>query len=422
MATTTNVDSLKINVLTKAQYNSATKDSNQLYLVTDDTIDNATTTTAGLMSASDKSKLDGIASNANKTTVDSSLSSTSTNPVQNKVINSALAGKSDTNHTHSGYASSSHTHSNYASTVTTNGNGNAITAISQSGNTITATKSSTFLTAHPSITKSTDSTSTASPAHGGTFTAIDSITRDTNGHVTKVNTKTITLPSAGTSTDTKVTQTVTSSNASYPLLLAPSGQTSTTTTTSYFDSGVTLNPNNNTIAANISGNAATATKATQDGNGKTIASTYLPLSGGTLTGNLNFNSTAKIIMNSITMNDFISDSGTVQDTLSTWGYLKTKVGLAFAWIKVPLKYSSNKAILETSGYLNYPINFKSGELTFGTLNTSDNTVGTAGWTVAVVPVGNNSQQCRVFIRNPNNNFSSSTPQQWVSVLIIGEWQ
>lgn len=33
-------------------------------------------------------------------TIDSSLSSTSTNPVQNKVINSALAGKSDTGHTH----------------------------------------------------------------------------------------------------------------------------------------------------------------------------------------------------------------------------------------------------------------------------------------------------------------------------------
>lgn len=52
------------------------------------------------MTASDRSKLDGIASGANKTTVDSALSSTSTNPVQNKVVNSALAGKSNTNHTH----------------------------------------------------------------------------------------------------------------------------------------------------------------------------------------------------------------------------------------------------------------------------------------------------------------------------------
>lgn len=70
-----------------------------------------------------------------------------------------------------------------------------------------------------------------------------------------------------TDTNTKVTQTVTTTNASYPLLLAPSGQTATTTTTSYFDSGVTLNPSTNTIAANVSGssasctgNAATATK------------------------------------------------------------------------------------------------------------------------------------------------------------------
>lgn len=49
---------------------------------------------------SEKSKLDGIATGANKTTVDSALSSTSTNPVQNKVINTALSGKSNTNHSH----------------------------------------------------------------------------------------------------------------------------------------------------------------------------------------------------------------------------------------------------------------------------------------------------------------------------------
>lgn len=53
----------------------------------------ATTSAAGFMSASDKSKLDGIATGANKTTVDSALSSTSTNPVQNKVVQAALALK-----------------------------------------------------------------------------------------------------------------------------------------------------------------------------------------------------------------------------------------------------------------------------------------------------------------------------------------
>lgn len=46
---------------------------------------------------------------------------------------------------------------------------------------------------HDAVTN-TPTTSTASPAHGGTFTAIDSITVSTEGHVTGVNTKTITLP------------------------------------------------------------------------------------------------------------------------------------------------------------------------------------------------------------------------------------
>ena len=53
----------------------------------------ASTSTAGLMSASDKTKLDGIDTGANKTIVDSALSSSSTNPVQNKVVNTALGKK-----------------------------------------------------------------------------------------------------------------------------------------------------------------------------------------------------------------------------------------------------------------------------------------------------------------------------------------
>lgn len=60
----------------------------------------------GLMSANDKAKLDGIAQGANKTVVDAALSSTSTNPVQNKTVKAALDGKSDSDHTHN-YAGSS---------------------------------------------------------------------------------------------------------------------------------------------------------------------------------------------------------------------------------------------------------------------------------------------------------------------------
>lgn len=50
----------------------------------------ATTSVNGLMSSSMVTKLNGIATGANKTTVDSAMSSTSTNPVQNKIIYAAI--------------------------------------------------------------------------------------------------------------------------------------------------------------------------------------------------------------------------------------------------------------------------------------------------------------------------------------------
>lgn len=68
--------------------------------LTDTTYSDATTSAHGLMTAAMVTKLNGIASGANKITVDSSLSSTSTNPVQNNVINAALAGKANSSHTH----------------------------------------------------------------------------------------------------------------------------------------------------------------------------------------------------------------------------------------------------------------------------------------------------------------------------------
>lgn len=58
-------------------------------------------TSNGLMIATDKEKLDTVEVGANKTVVDSSLSSSSTNPVQNKVVNNALNGKANSSHSHS---------------------------------------------------------------------------------------------------------------------------------------------------------------------------------------------------------------------------------------------------------------------------------------------------------------------------------
>lgn len=60
------------------------------------TLDNISeTTTKKVMTADERTKLSGIATGANKTIVDTAMSSTSTNPVQNKTVNSALGNKVD---------------------------------------------------------------------------------------------------------------------------------------------------------------------------------------------------------------------------------------------------------------------------------------------------------------------------------------
>lgn len=63
--------------------------------------DSASSSANGFLSKEDKSKLDGIATEANKTVVDSSLSSSSTNPVQNKIVTNVLNGKANSSHSHS---------------------------------------------------------------------------------------------------------------------------------------------------------------------------------------------------------------------------------------------------------------------------------------------------------------------------------
>lgn len=77
------------------------------------TYKDATTSAHGLMTATMVTKLNGIAEGANKTTVDSTLDSTSINPVQNKVIHHALNNKLSTDGT--------------AAKATADANGNTIT-------------------------------------------------------------------------------------------------------------------------------------------------------------------------------------------------------------------------------------------------------------------------------------------------------
>lgn len=103
-------------------------------------------------------KLENIDDGANKTVVDSSLSSSSKNPVQNKVVNSALNGKSNTGHEHTSdeihyaydqnvsvttilenKAAKNHTHNYIPSTVSQNifGSENSKVTATRQGNVVT---------------------------------------------------------------------------------------------------------------------------------------------------------------------------------------------------------------------------------------------------------------------------------------------
>ena len=302
-------------------------------------ISDATTSASGLMSAADKVKLNAIEEGANKTTVDDALSSTSTNPVQNKIINTklttmqtdidskvdkdgnkvlstndfttALKDNLNSAYTHSTSAHApSNAERNTIVTIKRNGTAltptdrvvditvptktsdltndsdfatnssvdtklaNKVTVVSGKGlstedytsaektklsgiatgaevnqnafsnvvvgkttvaadsktdtltlisgsnvtltpdatnDTITIAATDTVYT-HPTVTRS-NTTSTASPAHGKTFTAIDSITTNGTGHVTAVNTKTVTLPTDSDTLGKNIVGTATTSTA-----------------------------------------------------------------------------------------------------------------------------------------------------------------------------------------------------------------
>ena len=141
----------------------------------------------GLMSATDKAKLDGIAQGANKTVVDAALSSTSTNPVQNKAVKSALDDKSDSDHTHN-YAGSSSpggaaTSANKLATARTikiTGAVNGQAVFDGSKNiTITTTgdsEAASFLAAHPvGAIYHTTKSDNPSTVYGGIWQALPSI-------------------------------------------------------------------------------------------------------------------------------------------------------------------------------------------------------------------------------------------------------
>ena len=169
----------------------------------------------------EKNKLAGIAEGANKTVVDTALSSTSTNPVQNKVIYSkldtliggtpvseqistAIANKSDVGHSHddkyyteseidsklSGKSDSGHTHSTYvnqnafsnvvvgSTTIAADSTTDTLTLVAGSNVTLTPDASG------DKITIAATNTVYTHPNSGVTAGTYKSVTVNAQGHVT----------------------------------------------------------------------------------------------------------------------------------------------------------------------------------------------------------------------------------------------
>lgn len=127
------------------------------------------------------------------------------------------------------------------------------------------------------LTSRTDTTSSASPAFGGTFTAVDSVTSNSTGHVTAINLKTVTLPTPSTYSftaagDTGTPQPITSGNT-----LTIAGSVGIDTVAGATDT-VTVNLNLNELATSPGFGSADHIVIVDNGvNGK-VASANIALS------------------------------------------------------------------------------------------------------------------------------------------------
>ena len=196
-----------------------------------DALTTHTSNTAIHITADERKKWNNAASST--VTVDTALSNTSTNAISNKAVKNALDNKANntdltnkvdkvngkglstndfTNALKSNY-DNAYTHSTSAH-APSNAEKNVIVGIQKNGTDITPntstrkvnitvptkiselTNDSGYISKHPSVGIGSDTTSTKSIniKTGDSFNVVDSVTRDSNGHVTKINVKTITVP------------------------------------------------------------------------------------------------------------------------------------------------------------------------------------------------------------------------------------
>ena len=302
-----------------------TSDANGIitFAATNTTYSAATTSADGLMSSTDKSKLDGIQASATAVSIARSL--TSGTKVGTITINGTATDlycqtNTDTHYTTKLIAGASNGTVNAA---TTNGNtylrlfdnttarnsinikGSGATTVTSDANGVITINSTDNNTTYSAATTSADglmSSTDKSKLDGiqsGATTVSFTQTKTSGtevGTITINGTATKLYCDTNTDTNTKVTQTNSTAATAYPILLKNGTGTGSVTNTVLFASGITLTPSTGTITAtkfggaltgnvtgNVSGssgsctgNAATATKATQDGSGNTITSYYTP--------------------------------------------------------------------------------------------------------------------------------------------------
>ncbi len=120
--------------------------------------------------------------------------------------------------------------------------------------------SSGSVTLNHDSTSRTDNTSNASPAFGASFTVIDTVTSNATGHVTVVNTKTVTLPT-NPNTDTTYTLPVAAGAANTALLELTKGGSGSGVASTVTIAGV----DQETKITESTGNNGTVTVALADG-------------------------------------------------------------------------------------------------------------------------------------------------------------
>lgn len=240
---------------------------------TNTTYNAATTSAAGLMSASDKAKLDGIAAGANNYSLPLASSLTR----GGVKIGYTQSGKnypvqlsSEKMYVNVPWTDTTYTFTNKNATLAW-GTKSTIATVGGTDITVTMPANPNTDTHYNAYLYATGSSGTAHAAttNGNTYLRlIENYTARSSIKVAGAGLTTVSSDGSGNITISTLNGT-NAGDANTPIYL--NGGTFTACTS---------------LDLNTTGNAATATKATQDGDGAVISSTYLKLAGGTMTGTI----------------------------------------------------------------------------------------------------------------------------------------